>query len=78
MQNWESCNISRTKCLRSHSHLDFVKYKFKTIFFNFYFLKVFISVTASYPFLKCLPPVHNIGIEGRVSQIFHLGLSLIL
>ena len=34
-----------------------------------------ISVTASYPFLKFSPPVHKIGMERRVSQIFHLGLS---
>ena len=40
----------------------------------FYFLKVNISATASYPFLKLSPPDHNIGMEGSVSQIFHSGL----
>ena len=45
-------------------------------FFNFYFLKVDISVIASYQLLKCSTPVNNIAMERNVSKISHLGTSL--
>ena len=51
------------------------KIYFLNHFLNFYFLEVNISLIASYSKPKLSPRVHNIDMEGRVSQIFHLGLS---
>ena len=54
------------------------KIQFLKHFYNFYFLNVNISVTASYPFPKFSPLVNDIAMEGRVSQIINLGLSFYL
>ena len=47
----------------------------KPFFLNFYPLKVIISYTPSYPFMKCVPLVNSITADGSVSQIFYVGLS---
>ena len=54
---------------------EFCKILFQNHFFNFYFLKVDISVITSYQLPKFSPPVNNIAMERLVSQIFHLGPS---
>ena len=46
LQNWESCNISTTKCLIINTIHHFGENELL-------FLKVNISLTASYPFPKC-------------------------
>ena len=55
--------------------MSFLDIVFKPIFFNFYFLKVDISVIASYQLPKFAPPVNIMRMEGSVSQIFQLGPS---
>ena len=50
----------------------------KTLFFHFYFSIVHISTNYAFDGLRIFMHVTNIHVEGTVSQIFVLGLVLIL
>ena len=43
--------------------------------FNFYFLKVNISLSMHDPHLKCYMYIENTAVEGTVSQIFYVSSS---